>query len=131
MLSVTQSFSYSFPHSVITQSPLSLGLFPMGHNLLLLSEDTEVLGTRPTHQGVSCIRRDKHVDAYACVQNEKWLQQKDDHQIRRGGSQAAAVPAVGRALPPVWLQGQTCRVTAGHLLLPHGSRGVWGMCQFN
>lgn len=48
----------------------------MGHNLLLLSEDTEVLETWPTHQGVSCIRGEKHVDAYACVQNEKWLQQR-------------------------------------------------------
>lgn len=46
----------------------------MGHNLLFLSEDTEVLETQSTHQGVICIRRDKHVDAYAHVQNEKWLQ---------------------------------------------------------
>lgn len=46
----------------------------MGPNLLLLSEDTEVLETQPTHQGVTCIRRDKHVDTYARVRNEKQLQ---------------------------------------------------------
>lgn len=76
MHSVTWSFSYAFPHSVITQSPLSLGLFPMGHTLLFLSEDTEVLETQSTQQGVICVRRDKHMDAY-----EKRLQQRDDHQM--------------------------------------------------